>query len=357
MKKILSINKLAFSGRRFDIEVQDTHNYFADGINVHNCCLPTQSKLLQFDWKRGVFSQLKADGMFVNINHNVDGSVDLISRSGSVFPIEMFNDVVNAVTATFPKNTQTHGELLIKNAEGVILPREVGNGLLNSVLKGADQFPTNHIPVILVWDQIPLDAAEPGNKYHVGYERRFDDLEHQILATPSDIITLIPTKRVHSMDDALVHYSEMVASGLEGTIIKDPCASWEDTTSKRQVKLKLEVDVDLEIVGFTDGNGKNATTFGSIIAQSSDGLLVVNVSGFKDKKQAGIPTRAEIAAMKSDLIGTIMTIKANNIMVPTVHNTKYSLFLPRFCEFRKDKTKADSLQDITNSFKNAVTPK
>jgi len=353
MKKILSINKLAFSGRRFDIEVQDTHNYFADGINVHNCCLPKHTKMDKFDWKNGVFSQLKADGMFANVNLYADGGVELYSRSGSVFPMEQFKGLADEIANTFVYGTQTHGEVLVKR-DGEVLPREIGNGLLNSVLKGGE-FAANEQPILLVWDQIPLEEVYPGNKYNTGYAKRFERLRLQLHDdnTPN-LIELIETRIVHSLEEAHEHYAEMLAAGFEGTIIKDRGAIWEDTTSKSQVKYKLEIDVDLEIVGFTEGNGKNAGTFGAITCKTSDGELVVNVSGFKDKKQKGVLTRQEISDMRDELIGTIMAVKSNNLMKPTKSNPKYSLFLPRFCEFRSDKSVADSLQRVQEQFENAV---
>ena len=41
-------------------------------------------------------------------------------------------------------------------------------------------------------------------------------------------------------------------------------------------------------------------------------------------------------------------------MTPTTSNGLYSLFLPRFVEFRKDKTTADSLQQVKDQFDSAM---
>lgn len=316
------------------------------------CCLPKAAKLDKFSWTQGVFSQLKADGMFVNINHLEDGTVELISRSGSRFPIEQFANLADEIRMTFPAGTQTHGELIVE-VGGELQSREISNGLLNSVLKGGSFDPTD-FPVLFAWDQLPIEAAVPGGKYNVPYADRYRELEQQIHAAAPHGITLIETKIVHSLEQAHEHYAEMLAAGYEGTIIKDRNAIWEDTTSKRQVKYKLEVDVDLKITGFTAGNGKNAELFGSITCETEDGELVVNVSGFKDKKQKGILTRAEIWEIRDQLIGTVMTVTSNNIMKPTKSNPKYSLFLPRFCEFRSDKSIADDLQRVQEQFENAV---
>lgn len=326
------------------------------------CSLTKHVDINKWDWAGGVFSQEKADGMFTNVNvyaTDVGADVTFSSRSGSVFPNDAFASLEADVIATFNRNTQTHAEMLVKR-DGVILPREIGNGILNSVLKGG-AFADNETPVLLAWDQIPLSEATPGNKYRVPYKQRYANLLSQITCAKTDSgvtsISNIETRVVYSVEEALEHYAEMLAAGKEGTIIKEWSAIWEDTTSKKQVKFKLEVDLDLQIVGFTEGNGKNAATFGSITCISSDGLLEVNVSGFKDKKQKGIPTRQEIHNARDLLINTIMTVRSNNIMKPTKSNPKFSLFLPRFVEFRQDKVSADSLERILDQFESAIRPK
>lgn len=318
------------------------------------CCLPKHTKMEKFGWKAGVYSQLKADGMFANVNLFNDYGVSILSRSGSEFPMEKFGELADEIKNTFMTGTQTHGELLVYRVGTGILPREIGNGILNSVLKGGD-FEAGDKPFLLAWDQIPLDQVVPGNKYKVAYRKRFENLRLQIEDdnTPR-LIQLIPTRIVHSMEEARAHYKEMLGEGYEGTIIKDGDAIWEDTTSKSQVKFKLEVTVDLKIVGFTIGNGKNAKSFGAIQTETSDGLLEVDVSGFKDKKKPGILTRQEISDMRDELINTIMAVKANDLMPPTKSNPKWSLFLPRFEEFRIDKKTADTLVQVQDQFENAI---
>ena len=308
------------------------------------CSLPKAVKLDQFSWTEGVYSQLKADGMYANVNHDADGNVTILSRSGTQFPLEQFEYLVMDVKDTFPLGTQSHGELLVEQ-DGVVLPRQIGNGMLNKVAQGG-AFLANCKPVYLVWDQIALSAVVAKGVYAVPYKTRFETLKSQVFG--SNFIKLIPTVIVHNMEEALVHYREMLAEGLEGTIIKHGNGEWKDGTSKHQVKMKLDIDVDLVIMGFNVGNGKNEATFGSIVCQSSDGLLEVNISGFTDE------VRLEVHNTRDRLIGTIVTVKGNSIMPPSGNNTKYSLFLPRFAEFRTDKTVADDLARVIEQFDNAI---
>ena len=318
------------------------------------CSLIKKVDISKFSWKEGVYSQEKSDGMFANVNHFDDDTVSILSRSGSEFPMEKFEELATEIKNTLMPGTQTHGELpVVRNGE--VLPREIVNGILNSVLKGGD-FDNGDHPVLRVWDQIPIDQVIPGNKYKVSYSKRFAALQRQLSGdVSSQLVQLIDTRIVHTIEEAMEHYQEMLAVGKEGTIIKNGNAIWEDTTSKHQVKLKLDVDVDLVVTGFTEGKGKNASTFGSVTCETSDGDLVVNVSGFKDKKQKGIYTRQEIHNMRDALIGTILTVKSNNMMPPTKSNPKWSLFLPRAVEFRSDKREADSLQKVKDQFASAIS--
>lgn len=307
-------------------------------IPYMRCSLPKDAKLDNFSWKEGVYSQEKADGMFANVNHEDDGNVSITSRNGTEYPIELFGNLVTAVQKAVKCGTQLHGELLVEKA-GVIQLREIGNGILNSIQQGGT-FAADEKPVYVVWDQIPLKNAVPKGKYSVPYKTRFTELEVQVVKSHTTDLRMIPTKIVRSMKEAYVHYGEMLAAGKEGTIFKDGNAIWRDGTSKEQIKLKVEAECDLEIVGFTEGAGKNKATFGAIVCRTSDQLLEVGVSGFTDAK------RKEISAKRDQLMHTILTVKFNDIMEPTGKNTLHSLFLPRAVEFRRDKTTADSLQRV-----------
>lgn len=210
-----------------------------------------------------------------------------------------------------------------------------------------NMFSTGDEITYLVWDQIALESVVSKGVYAVPYKTRYATLAKQITMYASTI-ELIPTVIVHSMAEAMVHYREMLALGLEGTIIKHGDGEWKDGTSKFQVKMKLDIDVDLVIIGLNAGNGKNEKTFGSVICQTSDALLEVNVSGFDDEMRQWIFDNFET------LRDTIMTVRGNSIMPPSGNNTKYSLFLPRFTELRNDKTVADTMAKVQEQFDNAV---
>lgn len=303
--------------------------------------------------KEDIFvSQVKADGMFVNVNVYPNRQVDIYSRNGRHFEVARFSNIVDELLAildnqnlVFENGVQFHGELLVLD-NNQILPREIGNGALNSVLKGG-RFDEFHEPMLSVWDMIPLEAAVPGGSYQVPYIDRYNKLVDTVSGLNS--VQIIETRFPKTLAEAYDHYFECIEKNLEGTIIKIKDAIWEDKTSKKQFKVKVEFDCDLKIVGFKPGKGKNEATFGSLICASDDGILEVDVPGFTDKM------RKEWWDKRDKMIGRIIAVKSNNIT--NLDKEIKSLFLPRFLELREDKHEADTFERIVEQFNSVVKRK
>lgn len=311
------------------------------------CSLPKDSDIEQWDWSRGIYSQLKANGMFARIDHDADGNVLITSRQGNTFPASAMAQLNQDVQATFPRNTQTHGELTVW-VDGALQTRAVGNGILNSLQSGSE-LPTGAVIIYDAWDQIPLAAAVPKGKFDVPYSDRYRNLSEQIERVEPDTVKLIETRIVLSQTAAMAHYRSIIAQGLEGTVVKHPDAIWRDGDSKQQVKFKLEVDVDLKIVGFRPGEPGKRTeaTFGSVLCQTADGLLEVAVSGFKRDMEQYLHDN------RDSVLNKVMCVKANEVSKPSDSNPLHSLFHPRFVELRSDKYEADTLQGVIDQFEAA----
>jgi DNA ligase-1 len=285
------------------------------------CSLPKDSNIDQFNWEYGVISQQKYDGMFISVDVIGNGQFSIMSRNGSPFPVDQFKGITDQLTQTGMEGMQLHGEVVVFK-KGQMLVRKISNGIMNRVLHG-DSFPADHTPVFHVWDSIPIKEAVAKNKYRVPYKIRLGILE-KVLGhfDPDAPVRVTESRIVHSYDEAMVHFKELRARKLEGTIIKDRDGIWEDTTSKNCVKLKAEVEIDLKIVGFNPGSktSKHAHLFGSIQLETSDGLLSVAATGMSDDM------RADVHGRKDSLIGTIVTIRTNELFEPSKNNDKYSVF-------------------------------
>lgn len=310
------------------------------------CSLPKDAKLGQFPWASGVFSQIKADGMYANLSRQRDGSVTIESRNGSPFPIDQFAEIVRDAQENLMPGWQAHGEMLVahKKMSGLdYLPRQEGNGILNKILKGGE-LPAGLVIVFEAWDIIPLTAAVTKGKHNVPYELRFKQLK-ETFGYFCQSIRIIETEIVYSWEQAQRHYQYALSRGLEGTIIKHPQMIWKDGTSKEQVKMKLEVEVELRVVGYNEGTGKAAGMLGSLQCESECGKLKVAVgSGFSDELRKDIWARKDLK---------VITAKSNSIMPPE-NKAHYSLFLPIFVEERLDKKVADTLERIVAQFEAAA---
>lgn len=285
------------------------------------CSLQKDVDLSKWNWEDGVYSQVKMDGMYSEVSNN-----KVITRNGSVFPYDLLPLDFKQDMKQLPEDCKLNGELLVIDSDGKILARKTGNGILNSLLQGTI-LPDNHTLGYVVWDVV----------CELPYTERFAKVGS--ICVNSNSFSIVETRFVKSLEEAHKHFTEILAQGGEGTILKNPKGMWKDGTSKDQVKYKLECDVDLLCSGWIEGEGKHKGKIGALQCQSSDGTLLVNVgSGFTDKERE-----------QEAPVGKIITVKANDI-VDKRDSDAYSLFLPIYVETRLDKSEADSFERIKSIF-------
>lgn len=328
--------------------INKTWNNLVTEIPYMRCSLLKDTKLSQWLFKNGMFSQIKADGMFSNMNNYPNANLESLTRAGNSLPYEYISHL-QADFDQLSKDYQYHGEcLVLDNNTNTVLSRKKGNGILNSALQDGN-FDSNAYTVIYkVWDMVPLSEATVRNKYKKSYRERFTELQTIVSKSNLKYVSLAENRVVYSIEEAIAHFREAVLRGEEGTILKEPdLLIWEDTTSKYQVKFKIQAQCDLKIKGFEfDGKGKNKDLFKSLICHSEDGLVIANVSGFSDK------FRKELMEKGDQLIGTVVTVNFNDIVTSESKST-YSLFLPTFEELRLDKKTADDYATIYTIFEDA----
>lgn len=313
------------------------------------CSLLSKVDVSGWDWVGGVISQEKADGMFANIDNKEGGEVNISSRQGSQMPIEKLSSIVHEMKIAMASDTQYHSEIVVEE-NGVVLAREIGNGILNSVLSGGD-FAEGQTPICLIWDAIPMSSVKPKGKFTTPYKTRYLGILDNIEKHNCKSIRLIPTRFTHSIEEAYEHYGEMLLAGKEGTVIKNPAMIWKDGTSKDQIKLKLEVDIDLVITAINMGkeDSRIAGRPGAFTCQTSDGLLQVDVTV---KNEA---MRDDVEFEPESWIGSVIVVRGNEILSPSKSNALHSIFLPRMAEtgYRTDKSEADTLEQVQDQFESA----
>lgn len=304
-----------------------------------------------------VISQIKADGTYRNAILS-DGDIVLESRQGelSYFPegIPLYYDL-REIMGIYNQCVVT-GELVLSCEPD----RPKANGIITSIMKyyqDLESRPDKENSGILkkfeekhgnmgvylqalemhVWDLIPADNFVNGS-CNTPYETRFDQISYAISALGLAHVKVVETKHVQTPEQALEHYSSAQARGLEGTIVKSASAGWKSGKPTYQVKLKLEMELDLKIVGFKYGTPgtKNEDWISVLELESSCGKLSTAPGGMKEDLMK------YVTANMDKLKGTIVSIKCNGI---TNTAKGYSTMHPSIVELRTDKKTANSLEE------------
>ena len=342
------------------------------------CGIFTVDKMIDGKLKKGTANKikfpavvnLKADGQFRSAEIN-DGKVEFISRSGEPYSypqkeadlskvengvfngeltIKLTDEILPLILPKLEKNDKknktnnvkiildAYAEAEAQNKE-YILPRSIGNGLLNS----DHEIPEENI-IYDCWDLISLeDYVAAGNKDKKNppketYRTRFENLKKAVALIDNKNIRVIEHLEVNTIEEALAFVTEKMEQGLEGGILKNWDMTFKDGTHLEQLKLKLEIDGDFRCYGFIEGTPgtKTEETFGGIMFKNDEETIIGSVSGFTDDERIGINNNRDY------YIGKVMEIQFNDITKSRTKTT-YALSHPRFIRWR-DKDETDTLE-------------
>ena len=350
-----------------------------------------QEKMMQKRIKYPAITQTKADGLFMNLHlSNSPDDIICTSRYGRNIPC---NDFFKSFAQLGIHGKVLHGELLLLDKDGKIMLREAGNGAINKYIlqestllnidkkyseaktqKAKDKILTDkdifieeckYIErniIFKVWDIVEKDKWL--NLYsEVKYLDRFKETAELVKKMQKIVqhekIQLIDFKIVHNEDEAMIFYAEQLDKKEEGMVIKNLHSHWEhDTNISGVIKLKDFKDCDLIITGWEYGEagGDFETGIGSFICESSDGNLVVNVSGMSQKQRGFERVDLKDSSKGIKLIedfdlnwatGKIIAVKFNTV-IKSKNNMTWSLFLPSVLEVREsyDKSLAETTEAI-----------
>jgi DNA ligase-1 len=257
-------------------------------------------------------------------------TVNLYSRNGKPFDnfphiVESLEDIKNKFARTFQSWPQ-----------GFILDGEIIGESFQALMKQAQRKSDVKTEGMTysVFDLIPLSDFERGF-CNAQQQKRLDILEgYRAVFESTDCVRLMDgidvdlgTAEGH---DIMRRYAEdAVAAGFEGIMIKDLDAPYECRRSTFWMKWKPVITVDLNIVGFEQGTGRNADRLGAIICEGvdNDRNIRVNVgSGLSDTD------RDEYWLARDDLLGRVVEVAAD--AVTQNQDGTYSLRFPRFMRFR-----------------------
>jgi hypothetical protein len=315
------------------------------------------------DFTNGAVIEKKSDGTFKETT--VSETVDIVSRSGEQYIMKKFESIFSEATKGVyigemtvelddklyekiipllrKKNPKKAEEIEEKYARGwKILDRSTGNGLINSL-----DIPEDNITYEL-WDFIPFEeyriasAKDKKNKSKMPYAERFELLKENVKKINNSQVQVIEHYIVQDLKEALSHVTNWMNLGYEGGVLKDWSMIFEDGTSKKQLKLKLEIELDLRILEFVEGNkgSKNEEYFSAIVIGNDEGTI---------RTQIGVTTMTEetrnwFHENRENVIGEIMEVLCNDITIGS-GKEQYALSHGRYIQMRTgEKTETDTLE-------------
>ena len=331
---------------RCGVQASTVNKVWTDLIPTYPCLLGKaydEKSIKAIQWP--AYSQLKADGMRVNVIWQ-DGNITVRGRSGK--PVELLGHLdadFEKLGKTLGRDCVFDGELIVLDKDGNVSPRRIGNGMLNKAVRGTISNAEAKLVRVRLWDIISLDDFKQ-YKSDVPYQQRFQDLIDCVDKTATSltqppVYSIIESKVVYSLSEAMLHFEHALSEGEEGTMLKNMNGLWEDKRSNDLVKMKAEEEADLEIVGWNSGTigTKNEGKLGSLICATADRQLEVGISGFTDE------LRENIFNNINQWMGRVVTVRYNEIINHQSKPVK-SLFLPRFVELREDKFDANLLSEL-----------
>jgi DNA ligase 1 len=272
--------------------------------------------------------EVKLDG--VRVLAVVSGAaVNLYSRNGK--PLENFPQIADYIAEhrqVFQHGSAMGGRYVL---DGEIVG-ESFQKLMKQAHRKADAETTGM--VYHVFDMIPLDDFERGfwnapqhkRLAQLDRAREFFDSASPVQVMPGMDVDL-DTAEGH---DVMRRFAEAsVEQGYEGIMIKSLDAPYQCKRSDSWMKWKPTITVDLTIVGFEEGTGRNEGRLGAIIYEGvdNDRSIRVNVgTGFSDQD------REDFWAQRDQLMGVIGEVQAD--AVTQNQDGTYSLRFPRHVRFR-----------------------
>ena len=274
--------------------------------------------------------QLKADGTYRETLVK-DGVCYFMSRSGESY---FYPTIEAEFRLNNAKDGYYFGELTVEG----ITNRSIGNGMI-----GSDECPHDDL-IYSVWEYCTEEEytkaknKEKGNLPEVKYIDTFGELSIAIEMGAYEKIRMIETVEVNSAIEAMQQCVKWMQAGLEGAVLKNKKMVMKDGTSAEQLKMKLEITVEVRCKEFKLGStGKNKGLLTSIIFENDEGTVKGSCGGLDEKMLKRVRENPD------QFYDEVFQLTCNDI-TKSKSKDHYALSHPRFDEWRNDKSSTDTLE-------------
>jgi len=310
-------------------------------------CKPySKDLILKLLAKGDCVSQEKMDGRFLN---SVIQGGELLNESRQGEPTILENPLFFAELTSL-KDCVLNGELTMQN-----VPRFESNGIIASLIsiatkknagedvtkevakfefKHMDYYEALKLVRFTAWDILTIDeyfSRKCTRPYKVRLAELYDTLKGFTM------ISIVETRPVKTLEDVMNHFKEVLLRNGEGVVVKGLDGVWVDSKPSYQIKVKKELNLDLRIVAFNYGTGKNASLISSVDVESEDGLLKTSPTGLDEDEMAYVTEH------QAEMLHSILEIKCSGLSQDSKGN--YSVLHPVYKIRRPDKDTANTLAE------------
>lgn len=254
---------------RYNLEIKDNNNYFANKILVHNCRCIANSKGI---WSRQGKPIVSAPHIFKELKPVFDKHPELV-LDGELYTNRLsqdFNKLISLArqqkpTAADLKESEEYLQFWIYDVESM---------------------------------KSPEDTFEKRNQY---LKKLLDE------EVSSNMIVFVPTERVKNFDHLDELYQTYMEQGYEGQMVRISSKPYENKRSKQLLKRKEFKEEEFTIVDIVEGEGNRSGMAGNILCKDSVGKQFgAGIQGDRDFYR-------QLLSTKTDLIGTLVSIKYQNL--------------------------------------------
>ena len=260
------------------------------------------------------------------------GQVSFYTRAGQKY--EGLVDLEKEMAERIPDNFVLDGEITLLDYQNYD-----SKTAYKLAMKATRADGEKHNVKMLVFDGMPLGEWKHQRSELTWSERRY--VLNSIAGFYLDDLTyfeLLPVLYQGSDTSKILELLDSeIARGQEGVMINICDAPYEWKRTWNLMKVKKMNTLDLEIIGFEEGDGRLAGTLGAILVEYKNNVVRVG-SGFSDE------LRAEIWRARELWFGRIAEIQYFETSIATTgpNKGKESLRFPIFKDVRTDKFEADN---------------
>ena len=264
-------------------------------------------------------------GRIIALKEN--GQVSFFTRAGQKY--EGLVDLEDEMSRLMPDNTCLDGEITLL-VRGNLSSKDAYKETMK-IVRTKDK--EKHGIKMLVFDAMSVSDFKTQTS-SMTYTQRRQMLDCMSAFNTTRYFELLPILYCGSDTSKITELlEEEVSNGEEGIKINICDAPYEFKRTNGLLKAKKMQTMDLEIIGFEEGEGRLAGKLGAVLVRYKNGNVVRVGSGFSDD------LRVTIWANQSDYLGKIVEISYFEETTNASGGT--SLRFPIFKDVRYDKTEAD----------------